>query len=246
MNSVSFKQSITRGFLVRFHMALILLAVIAAGLLASKGLLESGVLSLRLRYPLAILCSYFVFLGLVRVWIWYVSIRDRSSFDLGDVNVGGIDLSGGTGGGAPVRFGGGDSGGAGASDSWGDGGSVEASSASKLDLGFDFDLGDDGWQIVLLLAAVVLAIVLAGGYLVYAAPEILPEAAAQVAFASAITRVKKQYDHHGWMRGVLRSTAIPFLIVLLLAAGLGWKAHSYCPQATKLKQVLNCPDSQKN
>jgi hypothetical protein len=242
VNSVSFKKRITSGFLVRFHMALILPAVIGSGILASKSLLESGMLSLSLRYPLAILCSYCVFLGLVRVWIWYVSVRNSASFNLGNVNLGGIDLSGGTGGAAPVHFGGGDSGGAGASDTWGDAGYGEAPSMPKLDLGFDLDLGDDGWGIILLLAAVVLGIVLAGGYLVYAAPDILPEAAAQVAFASAITRVKKQDQHHGWMSGVLRSTAIPFFIVMLLAAGLGWKAHNHCPQATKMAHVLNCPE----
>jgi hypothetical protein len=245
MNSVSFKKRITSGFLVRFHMALILLAVIGAGILSSKGLLESGVHSMAVRYPLAILFSYCVFLALVRIWIWYVSIRNSASFNLGNVNIGSIDLSGGPGGGTGIQFhgfGGGDSGGAGASDSWGTAASVEAPSSSSLDLGIDSDVGDDGWEIVLVLAAVALVMVLAGGYLIYVAPDILPEAAAQVAFASAITRVKKQEQHHGWMTGVLRSTAIPFIIVMLVASGLGWNAQRHCPQATKLKQVLNCPE----
>src|SRR5512140_3211392 len=70
-----FKERFLRGFLVRFHMSLILAAVTASGVLSSNLLLVMGVHSLRLRYPIAVLISYGVFLGLIRVWLWYVSIR---------------------------------------------------------------------------------------------------------------------------------------------------------------------------
>ena len=103
----------------------------------------------------------------------------------------------------------------------------------------DLDLGDDGWEILLLLAALVLAIAFAGGYLIYAAPQILPEAAWQAVFASTLTRVSKQ-DHHGWMSGVLRSNVLPFTIVLLLAGAFGWAAHKQCPHAAKLVEVFSC------
>jgi hypothetical protein len=88
-----FKQRILHAYFVRFHMGLILTAVTASGLLASKGMLMAGVLSLRFRYPVAILCSYLVFLGLVRIWIWYVCRRQAASG--GGLDFGNIDLTGG-------------------------------------------------------------------------------------------------------------------------------------------------------
>ena len=251
-----FKQRILHGHFVRIHMGLILTAVTASGLLASKGMLLAGVLSLRFRYPVAILCSYLVFLGLVRIWIWYVCRRQALavdlSLDLGNINLGGGGGSsvGGGGGGGPFRFGGGNSGGGGASGLWeadANASVMPPVSGPVTDSGsgwslpkIDLDLGDDGWEILLLLAALVLAIAFAGGYLIYAAPQILPEAAWQAVFASTLTRVSKQ-DHHGWMSGVLKSTVLPFTIVMVLAGAVGYVAHKTCPQAVKLVEAFSCP-----
>lgn len=248
--AASFKRRILHGFLVRFQMSLILTAVVASGVTSSKLLLLAGVHSLRLRYPIAVLISYGVFLGLVRVWLWYVSIRRGAGFGSVDIEGGGFSW-GGSGGGAgssPVRFGGGSSGGAGASDSWGEPAesnfvALPAPSSGRgggswfpdLDLNLD---GDGVWVLVL-LAVLILGIVLAGGYLVYAAPEILPEAAWQFALAGALKKAASQDGE--WMPGVMRSSAIPFVIVLLLATGLGWGAHHACPSAAKLMQVFHCP-----
>jgi len=94
--------------------------------------------------------------------------------------------------------------------------------------------------VVLLLAALVACILGGGIYLVVAAPHILPEAAAQTLLAGTLTRVSKEH-HHNWMAGVLRSTWIPFVIVLVLAGALGWEAHRYCPAAPRLIDLWNCP-----
>jgi hypothetical protein len=42
------------------------------------------------------------------------------------------------------------------------------------------------------------------------------------------------------MAGVIWSTWIPFLLVLLMAGALGWEAHRHCPEAHRLLEVLNC------
>jgi len=248
-----FKQRILNGFLIRFQMSLILTAVVASGVLSSKLLLLAGFHSLRLRYPIAVLVSYGVFLGLVRVWLWYVSIRRGVASSTGSFNIGSFNWGGSSGGGAgnssPVEFGGGSSGGAGASDMWGEPVAADfvAAPAPAPSGGgggswfpsLDFDLDGDGIWVLILLAVLILGIVFAGGYLVYAAPEILPEAAWQFALAGAL---KKAATEDGdWMPGVLRSSAIPFAVVLILAAVLGWGAHSVCPSAVKLLQVFNCP-----
>jgi hypothetical protein len=261
-----FKDRILHGYLVRIHMSLILSAVTVSGVLTSKGLMEAGVVSLRFRYPVAVLCSYLVFLGLVRIWIWYVCRRQAmaasngSGWDLGNLDFrgsssGGASFGGGGGGGGgggSVGFGGGDSGGGGASSLWEADAAAgpgpmpvigpEPVSASSGGGGWslpDIDLGDDGWEIVLLLVVLVLAIVLAGGYLIYAAPQILPEAAWQAVLASTLTRVKKD-DHHGWMSGVVKSTVLPFAVIMVLAGALGWVSHKHCPTAKKLAEVFYC------
>jgi len=97
-------------------MSLILMAVMASGVLLSKGLLALGLRALPLRYPVAILGSYLVFLGLVRIWIAYVTIRGAGFFlgnVAGNVDSGSFGSSGsGFGGsvGESVHFGGGSSG----------------------------------------------------------------------------------------------------------------------------------------
>src|ERR1035438_6198933 len=121
-----FERRIAHDYFVRFHMTVILAAVISSGVLASKCLMELGV-SLRFRYPIAVLASYGVFLLLIRVWIWYVTVHSLAGFQLANLNFGGgggggsfgFGCQGGSGsGGGLLRFGGGDSGGGGASSSW--------------------------------------------------------------------------------------------------------------------------------
>ena len=231
-------------------MGLIVTAVVASGVLTSKLLLESGVHALRLRYPVAVLASYGVFLLLVRIWIWYVTLRQplgvAPNVDLDDIPSSGGGWGGGSSVGA-VRFGGGSSGGGGASDLWDENATTQPASVVQAVSGHhgflpDLDIGgcdDDGWLVLLLLATLVLGIFCAGGYLIYVAPQVLPEAACQVALAPALMRVSKEH-HHGWMPGVLQSTVIPFVVVCLIAAALGWAAHNHCPHAARLIDVWNC------
>ena len=125
-----FCGAITHRYFIRAHMSAMLLLVLLSGTLASRLLLHAGVASMALRYPLAVLLSYGVFFGLVRLWLAYVcraaASRDRrggSSSDSGDLFDGwsGGSGSGGSGGGAGRLFGGGGgSGGGGSSGGWGD------------------------------------------------------------------------------------------------------------------------------
>ena len=229
-------------------------AVVASGVLSSKLLLMAGFHSLRLRYPIAVLVSYGVFLLLIRVWLWYVSARRVVYLKTGQFDIGGFDVgfpSGGGSGGGSVQFGGGSSGGGGASDAFDGPVPVNFMAApapsggggghsSWFDFDFGFDLDGDGLLILILLAVLILGIVLAAVYLVYAAPQILAEAAWQFALAGAIRTAAKQ-EGGAWMPGLLKSTVLPFIVVLLLATGLGWFAHHVCPPASRLLEVLHCP-----
>lgn len=230
-------------------MALILSAVIASGVLASKLLLDLGVHSMRLRYPIAVLGSFLVFLLLVRIWIWYVCrVKNRALSITNIDNAGNIQIGWGGGSGAgnaqPFAFGGGSSGGGGASDAWGENDVASSGGSSSFSTGgigssFDIDLGDDG-VILALLAALALSIVAAGGYLIYVAPSLLPEAAWQALLASSLTQVTKRIDHQDWLASVMRATSIPFIVVLVFASILGWVAHRHCPTAVKLHEALFC------
>jgi len=241
--AVKFRQRIVRDYFVRFHMGLILSATTAAGLISSKLLLMAGLTSIPIRYPLATVLSYLIFLGMMRLWVAYVLNDVRVSPD-------GVELDGDS---FPIdgqHFGGGGtSGGGGASDAWDDpyrnaesttnfasakGG---GSSSSSLDLGVDLE---DGIWILVALAVVVLVICGAGGYLIWVAPEILPEIAFNALLAGCLSGSVKRAEAKGWVRSVVWSTWIPFLLVLLTTVGLAVVVHRHCPDAAKMTEALQC------
>ena len=152
--------------------------------------------------------------------------------------------------GAPFGGGGGDFGGGGASDMWGDSTAApesiksamgttgrESSSASKSG-GWDFDLGDEG-IVLLVLGLLLLVIFGAGGYLIYAAPEILAEAAFEALLAAGLIKASRKITRRGWMGSVLRATWIPFIVVLLMTGAFGWVAEKYYPEAGRLSDIFN-------
>ena len=248
--AVKFRQRILRHYFVRFHMGLILMATTAAGLISSKLLLMAGLIRIVVRYPLAVILAYLIFLLMMRLWVAYVLVdlpaRRRGgsgwSWNWGS---GSIDLPGSSGSGR-FAFGGGDSGGAGASDVWDSGSGIAevppggGTSLPSLDLGIDLD---DGAWILVALAAVVLVIFGAGGYLIWVAPEILPDIAFNALLAGCLTGAVKRAETKGWVRSVVCSTWIPLLLVLLVTVGLAVAVHRECPGATKLMEALGCSAS---
>lgn len=246
-----FKDRIKRGYFVRFHMSLILLGTITSGILASKILLLAGFHSMAWRYPVAVLLSYGVFLGLVRVWIGYV----RSGASPGDGTDSLVDLGEAAIDGAGVKLpsfrgGGGRSGGGGASDHWTSGNAPAAhlvpqpSSGSSSGGGIgDFSLGDidgDGWVLIVLFIVLIVAILGCGFYLIYIAPDVLAEAAFQLVLASSLRKVSREMDATAWMGSVLKRTWLPMILVFGLTTAFGYYATQFCPQAGKLAEVAAC------
>jgi len=80
---------LTHRYFVRLHMGLMLGGVILSGVWASVLLRWAGLPNPALRYPLAVVVSYLVFFGLVRLWLLYV---ERTS--PGGRQSRGLDLSG--------------------------------------------------------------------------------------------------------------------------------------------------------
>lgn len=120
------RKTIVARFAVRLHCALILCACFGVGLLVTKLMLIVGVHAMWLRYAIALVAAYLVFLLGVRVWLLYAGFDRRILPSRRSSLVDNVDLpnfggsGGGSGGGGSIfRGGGGRSGGAGASFAFG-------------------------------------------------------------------------------------------------------------------------------
>lgn len=242
-NPKSFTQALLKRF-VRFHMTLILLATIAAGVQVDH-VLREPLHSMPWRYGLAVLAAYGVFFGLVRMWIWYAAGIPPAFPDLSGALDSNSSLAGGRLPGQPgfSGFGGGDSGGAGASSSWGVGDSLPAVSTGGGggSGGFDVDLDDGAWVLVL-LAIFVAVICGAGAYVIYMAPEILPEVALEAALATGLVRAARKMERNNWAGKLLYKTFVPLVIVLITASVIGFFIQAQCPKAGRVAEALRCSE----
>ena len=224
----------------------ILTGAFCAGLLATSVLLWNEVGILWIRYSISVIVAYLAFLLLIRLWLWYIGRVSRVAVDGTDPAtdvaaelLANLDVVAA----APQPLGGGgEFGGAGATSSWSeaaiDDGAAAASAPSSDLPGCGIDV--DEAAVVVVLAALVFALVAAGLYVIWAAPVILAEAAFEAALAAALARSAKRIDRPGWAGKVWRATALPFVVVLLIAALAGATAQSYCPEATRLREVVAC------
>lgn len=250
-----FKSLISRKFFVRIHMSAMLTIVILSGVIGSRLLRFAGLRNMTFRYSLMVLISYLVFFLLIRLWLRYIeravtfATRSGSSglSNVFDVDLG---LGGRTSGAldkARLLGGGGRFGGGGASAGFAEEAQmpimppVRAASASGKGFSLpSFGLDDDGLMLLVLFLLLVFAIFGAGFYLVYQAPAILSDAAFQACLGSGFFRTAKNVHEPSWTRSVLKTTMIPFLIVLVLAAAVGFEAHRICPAATSLREAWQC------
>jgi len=67
-NKIGFAEQ----FFLRFHMALILVATVAIGVLTNYYLLRYGLNQMLYRYPLTVIATYAAFFIFVRLWLLYV------------------------------------------------------------------------------------------------------------------------------------------------------------------------------
>jgi hypothetical protein len=255
-NKARFRRFLEKRFSLRLHMFLILTGVFCIGLLTSKLLLALQVRSMLLRYPLAVVCSYIAFFGLVKLWLLYLSSStgSRTSFlesgsDTGSSGLPDFSLnfSGPGSGGSSFSGGGGAFSGGGASGSFdlapeistsnaggGLAGDIADSAGDAVSGIFD---GDDAW--VLIVLAILLAIAFGAGiYLIWQAPLILSDAAFQAILSTSLLKSMKKMSDPDWTKGVLRTTVFPFGMVLVISIGAAGVIHHAYPQATKISEVV--------
>ena len=209
-----------------------------AGFLTSFSLLHSGVYGMWLRYPIAILVAYCVFLLLLALWLWL----QRRGLDI-DPSVLDFIPSGPSGPEESVQFGGGgDFSGGGAGGTWGESVSpassgVSSGGSASATVGFDLDL-EEGWLIVIAIAALVGGLI-ASFYIIYIAPALLAEILVDGALVAGLYRRVKRIEQRHWLRAAVRRTLVPALLVSLFFTIAGYALQKAIPEAHTMGDVWN-------
>ncbi|MFH1818540.1 MAG: hypothetical protein ABIK08_02370 [Pseudomonadota bacterium] len=224
------KRRLEQDSFPRVQMSLIVGFTGAAGLLFSFVMLELGVTSMTLRYPLALLMAYGVFL--VLLWLW-LHTKAEDYVDIPDFSGSG---SSGSGDCTPAfEGGGGQFGGGGASGSFDMPTGADSSPLSDA-VGA---VGDaDELAIPLLVIVFAVGLALASFYVVYVAPMLFAELLVDGALSYALYRRIKATDSPHWVESAVRRTALPFVLTAVFVSATGAAMAAYAPGAHSIGQVV--------
>ena len=249
------KDRLLARSLPRLQMSGLLALTGASGFLTSFVLLELGVDSMAVRYPVAVLAAYAVFLVLLRVWL---AIQRDGSWDVGDfVDVTEVVVDGaGTvaAGGGGLSGGGGSFGGAGASASFAAPPSAPLSIAPRMPApripapksggggkGFGFSLDLDEGGIVVLIAVLILAVAALGTalWVVWSAPVLLAEVLVDgLVMTGLYRRLRRGPEPTYWLVGAVRRTWLPVLVTAALFGFSGWLLQTAVPDARSIGPAI--------
>ncbi len=235
------KARLAKESFPRLQMGLIVALTGGFGLLSSFALLQSGVGSMALRYPIALSLAYAFFLFLI--WLW---LRTNAQDYIDAPDLSGV-LPTGQGGGechAPLKSGGdGDFGGGGASGSFdGPGDAVGEAVSSPMKTVSDSVASvaeADELAIPLVAIALALGIALASFYVVYIAPVLFAEVLVDGALSYALFRRLNREDARHWLSSTFRHTLLPFVVTAAFLSGVGAAMAVYAPGAQSVGQVLD-------
>lgn len=196
----------------RLRMLVLILLTGGTGLLASYLMLRAGLLSMPLRYAIALLVAYGAFLLLVR---WFVRHGDP---DLPDVPYcGNRSPCGGSSDAVESAHGGSD-------DSWLDG--IGAA---------------DEFLLPLLLVLAVVAVAFASLWIVASAPTLFAELAIDGALSAGLYRRLRRIETRHWLETAVRRTIGPFAATALALVLFAFAAQHYRPQAYSIGEVFARP-----
>lgn len=217
----------------------ILLIVVLAGLaafLTSVAGLWLGAASMTVRYALAAVAGYLMFIALVRAWIAW----QRGSWPDIDIGSDFLDIDLPVPRSAPPAdahlFAGGRSGGGGAAADLAGvrDGPPPARAGSKVASSLDLD---ELWPVLLALAC-ALGGLLTVVYVVWTAPLLLAEVALDGAVFGAVYRRLRARDASHWAATTVRRTWMPAAILVLFAAGCGFAFEQIAPDAQSIGGVV--------
>ena len=201
-------------------MSLILLLTGLAGFLASFSLLHLNVSRMWIRYPIAILIAYGVFLLLLRLWLWIYG-RDME-VDL-DPDLAEVVLELPSGGYAPSEVS--------HSNVGADIGHTHAGGSSSWWSGIDFDLDlEDGWFLIIAVIVLIGALI-ASLYIIYIAPLLLAEILIDGVLLVGLYKKVKHIDQQHWLRAAVRRTIIPVLLIAIFFSIAGFAMQRVVPEA---------------
>ena len=214
------KRWLLQDSMPRLQMSLILLLTGLAGFLASFSLLQLDVSRMWIRYPIAILIAYGVFLLLLRLWLWIYG-RDME-VDL-DPDLAEVVLDLPSGGYAPSEVS--------HANVGADIGHTHAGGSSSWWSGIDFDLDlDDGWFLVIAVIVLIGALI-ASLYIIYIAPLLLAEILIDGVLLVGLYKRVKHIDHRHWLRAAVRRTVIPVLLIAIFFSIAGFAMQRIAPEA---------------
>jgi hypothetical protein len=232
----------------------------ACGFLSSFLLLRAGLHSMAIRYPIAVLLAYLVFIGLVALWLrrYRLRARVRSQYGRPQVDLDVLDvpfdqLLSGAPETAPeiTGFGGGGGfSGAGGGTSWGEGPPTFSSVAdASLSHGASLDVhGDVGGSLdvdldelgVFLIALVIAVALVLGGviYVIFLAPVLFSELLLDVGLSAGLYQLLMREERRSWLTTAVRNTLIPAFIVAGSLAVAGAFMHMAYPDASSIGVVV--------
>lgn len=211
-------KAISRFLWVRFHVTLILIAVVLAGLVFNWLALHLGLRMMAVRYPLGVLAGYGLFFAGIKLWLGHAqsSLPPELQKKLVDLD----DDPRATPVAIPER------------KRWWE--------------RVDFDVPDpgdgEGCLVAVVLGIVLVVLFGVATYVVAEAPFFLGEALVQVTLAAALRSRAKKMDPEHWSGAVLRATWVPALIVVGLATLAGVLLEVRCPTSARMfEAIFHCP-----
>lgn len=240
------RDRLVRESFPRAQMALIVGLTGGFGLLASYAMLQIGMDSMAVRYPVALSFAYLFFLFLI--WLW-LRTNAQDSLEVPDLSdlVPRPTMSGG----APdfKSGGGGDFGGGGATGSFdGPPTAIDEVAASPLRATGD-SVGSvaDADELAIPLVAIALAvgIALASLYVVYIAPALFAEVLVDGALSYVLFRRLRGQDPRHWMSSTFRRTVLPFAATAVFLVAVGAAMAAYAPGAKSVGQVMEHARAQR-
>ena len=233
----------------RIQMGLIVALTGAAGLLWSFLLHQAGVHSMVVRYPLALVGAYLVFLFLL--WLWLRT--NASDYSSVDGNLPDFRGAPSDGGGHVPQFhsgGGGDFGGGGADGNFDTAGSMvphptgSVGDASSLGDGLGNAAGEalgglDELAVPILAVLLALGLALASLYVVYVAPELFAEILFDGTLSYTLYRRLRKTDSPHWLTSAVTRTVWPFVITAVFLMLVGAALSAYAPGAHTLSNAFH-------
>jgi len=222
----------------RLQMLFLVLITGGSGFLASVSLLHLGLSMMSMRYLLAFLVAYGVFLLLL--WLWLrTSAEDYldAPSDLPQFNSG-PDLPSFSGDGG--SFGGG-----GASADFDSAYIPDNAMGSGTD-GLDDIAGEafgaaaeaEEFAIPLIVLLLVVSLLLSSLWIVYSAPMLFAELMLDGVLVSTLYRRLRRLEQRHWLETAVRRTIWPMVLTAIMLTACGWGMQHYAPEAVSLGGVL--------